>query len=196
MISLEKYAVKFHHLSLESVVNLENNEEVFEAICKSKVLSLLKKYRPLIAGTFPLGISQKESDVDVLLTANDLDGLVDEIENNFKNEASFEVYCSEQSGERYILARFKIDEVPFELFGQCIETVKQRAYKHFQIEERLLKLGGGGFKNRIQELRADGIKTELAFIKALNLSGDPYLKLLELHSSSDNELRHILAGIN
>jgi len=48
------------------------------------------------------------------------------------------------------------------------------------IENRILKEKGSKFKQRLKELKADGIKTEPAFAKLLGLHGNPYTELLKL----------------
>lgn len=49
--------IKFHHSSLESVINMETNELVWNSLNELKILNVLKVYNPLIAGTFPLAIN-------------------------------------------------------------------------------------------------------------------------------------------
>ena len=190
-IQLENCAVKFHHLSLESVVRLERNEKVFSAIQKLGILKSLRKFEPLIAGTFALGIETENSDVDVLVGCDNLEQMLEECQQ-FSALPGFEKYLDEDSGEKYALCRFVFEGVPFEIFGQRQRSVKQRAYKHFQVEERLLKLGGDRFRREIQKLRGLGEKTEPAFAKVLQLQGDPFLALLELHGKPESELTALL----
>ena len=88
-----------------------------------------------------------------------------------------------------LVVRFHIDAIPFEIFACAEPSVQQSAYRHFLIEERILKAGGLRLKNKIQCLRETGEKTEPAFAKALGLNGDPFVKLLELGKLSCEELR-------
>ena len=78
-----------------------------------------------------------------------------------------------------------------EIFAQEIPVTKQVAYRHFLTEERLLKLGGPLFKEKILTLRKEGLKTEPAFAKALNLAGDPFEELLKLQTYSNNDLKFL-----
>lgn len=48
------------------------------------------------------------------------------------------------------------------------------------IEYNLLKTYGDPFRERIIQLKKQGIKTEPAFAQLLGLKGDPYLALLDL----------------
>ena len=191
-LSFENYAIKFHHLSLESVVSLEANEQVFSAIRGSEVLERLARFDPLVAGTFPLNIFTAESDVDVLVCSEDLSLLSDEITKLYSSFDCFKLDFVKQDEGSYLLAKFNYNDVPFEIFGQSITTVKQRGYKHFQVEERLLKLGGGTLRKKVRELRSSGLKTEPAFASALDLSGDPYISILDLHHRSDAELQNLV----
>lgn len=71
-ISLGKRNIKFHHSSLESVIQIEKNTKVWSALSESKILEKFKDYYPLVAGTFPLGIETSGSDIDILLCSHDL----------------------------------------------------------------------------------------------------------------------------
>ena len=48
------------------------------------------------------------------------------------------------------------------------------------IEHKLLNLYGENFTKEIVRLKKQGLKTEPAFVKVLNLEGDPYEQLLLL----------------
>ena len=85
-------------------------------------------------------------------------------------------------GLETVIIHFIVDSIPFEIFAQNLEPVRQKAYLHFLVEERLLKEVGKDFISLVQRLRKQGMKTEPAFARALNLPGDPYTALLELQS--------------
>jgi len=191
-LCFENNAIKFHHQSLESVINLESNSEVFNSIEGSKVLELLDPFGPLVAGTFPLKIFSSESDVDILLCSDNLRELSSKVEDHFSELEGFKTQIKEDGKAEYLLATFNYSGVHFELFGQRIPTVSQRAYRHFQLEERLLKLGGEKLRKQVISSRSQGVKTEPAFAQALNLSGDPYQVLLDIHKSSDSELSELI----
>ena len=67
-IPFDGFAVKFHHVSLESVINLEANTQIFSALKNSNILKILKSFNPLVAGTFPLNVNVVGSDVDILIS--------------------------------------------------------------------------------------------------------------------------------
>lgn len=177
-IELNNCAVKFHHLSLESVVNLEANTKVFHALMDSKVLEKLKAYEPLVTGTFPLNLHRPDSDLDILIPAK-----VDEVKALFP-EATV-------SGN---VLHFTFDGVPFEIYCDSQPAVKQKASVHFQVEEKLLKLGGELFYQDLLKLRAENLKTEPAFAKRLQLAGDPYEDILNLRHYTEEELERVIYG--
>jgi len=78
--------------------------------------------------------------VDIVLTASGFDLLGEVIHKNYGN---YEGFCLKQlklQDEQSWICQFQYKDVPFELFAQSIESLNQNAFKHFQIEERLLKL--------------------------------------------------------
>lgn len=185
------FAIKFHQLSLESVINIEKNIKIFEALKKTEILKKLKAYSPLVAGTFPLDLQTDHSDIDVLIYANDFPEIVKVLKTNFENYDQFQL----KETSNYILVSFCYDGVFFEVFGQNEFPVKQVAYRHFLVEERLLKLAGSEFKEAIVRKRHSGLKTEPAFGEVLNLkieNSDIYQKLLELQQNSNKELENFL----
>lgn len=183
-MGFEDCAIKFHYLSLESVIRLEKNEKVFKALKGSKVLDKFRKFQPLVAGTFPLDIHEAGSDLDILLQVRDESEL-----------AGFPEYTWEKlliQGKESWLAHFEYEGVPFELFAQKTPTYEQTAYRHFQIEERLLRLGGEELRRKVKEARSRGLKTEPAFAYVLKLEGDSFEELLKLHSWNEKELSEFI----
>ncbi|MBX3040433.1 MAG: VOC family protein [Bdellovibrionaceae bacterium] len=187
------FAVKFHHLSLESVIALEVNERIFTAVNESGVLEFLRPFSPLIAGTFPLGLDVAGSDVDVLISG-DLRLAKDILLERSGGFREFNIQEMMVQGVPTLFASFSSGGADFEIFGQETPSVNQRGYRHFLIEERLLKMGGTTFRRKVREAREVGLKTEPAFAKVLGLKGDPYEELLVLQKRSNQELKNHLAS--
>ncbi|MFD0616551.1 DUF4269 domain-containing protein [Paenibacillus sp. GCM10027629] len=61
------------------------------------------------------------------------------------------------------------------------------------VEHRILQVIGTEGKREIRELKQNGLKTEPAFAKWLNLDGDPYAALLAMYDWSDEKLRQLVA---
>ncbi len=183
--------VKFHQLSLESVVRLENNKPIFAALQRLGILREFHDHQPLIAGTFPLGVSTVTSDVDILMSSAHLQETRERFVEAYSQLFGFRLEQILVEHEPTLMAKFIFDNVPFEIFVQSTPSVRQRGYLHFLVEERLLKLGGRAVLPKVQTLREKGLKTEPAFAKALNLSGDPYTALLELQTQSELSLKRV-----
>ncbi len=185
------FAVKFHHQSLESVINLENNHTVDNILKETQILKILEDLNPLVVNTFLLGIAQESSDLDILVQYDKNEEYKNFMTLHLKHLPNFKIEQFETRHQTSILASFDFKGLSFEIFAQEIPATKQVAYRHFLIEERLLKLGGPLLKEKILTLRKEGLKTEPAFAKALNLSGDPFEELLKLQTYSNNDLKFL-----
>lgn len=99
---------------------------------------------------------------------------------------SFGKYQSFQLGKTLvncietIIASFTIEGQEIEVFGQTTPTTLQNGYRHMVVEQRLLAKYGEDLRLQIIELKNQGLKTEPAFARALNIEGDPYIELLKL----------------
>lgn len=187
--------LKLHHLSLASVIRLEENARVFDALRASKILEDFRAHGPLLAGTFPLGIATPDSDLDILLRAADLDALAGRLRENFGDAPGFTHRTMEVDGRPTLLVNFRFRDLPFEIFAQDLAPVRQRAYRHFLIEEKLLKYGGAALTESVRAARRRGLKTEPAFGEALKIAKDPYETLLEWQELPIPELRQRLAAL-
>lgn len=191
-IELEDCALKFHSLSLESVVRLESNSLVYQALKNSKTLQVLKKYTPLVAGTFPLGIDTEKSDLDILISDVDFNSIEQILRDHFSDFENFNYQKMFLSNQPTVVATFTFQNINFEIFVQNTPAIKQQAYLHFLIEEKLLKFGGDSLRRKIVNLRNTGLKTEPAFAQALGFSGDPYVELLNLQKMTNAKLQDYL----
>lgn len=187
-ICMSESSLKFHHLSLESVINLETHTQLWSALESLALFQKLAVYRPLLAGTFPLGLSTRHSDVDILLESNDLGHVRKCLEELFNIFENFEIYEKMVKSNNSLICRFSYQGLSFELFAQELTALKQDAYQHLLIEEKLLKRGGPNFKKRILDLKKLGFETEPAFAKELRLEGCPFTVLKELQRSPIRDL--------
>ncbi len=175
---LSDFNIKFHHLSLESVIRLENNQPVFTALKESKILEILQAYSPLVVGTFPLELATPESDIDIIIQ-------IDPRESENLKAALAHYHDVHFSVTDFTLsAQFEWNQVKFEVYGEIKPVFEQNGFLHFNIEERLLKYRTPEWRSALQALRNKGLKTEPAFAQLLNLSGDPFEALLKLQKQS------------
>lgn len=194
-LDLGERNLKFHHMSLESVIRVEENKSIFHAVEESKILKAFKKYTPFIAGTFPLGVYTQHSDVDVLMCAENLDEVEQELRNEYGEFLAFETNRSVVDKVETLIVNFNFKSTPFEIFVQNRPVVQQTAFLHFQAEERLLKFGGEDFKKKVMSLRLKDFKTEPAFLQALEMQGDAFAELLRLQKRSNLEIQKMLESV-
>ncbi|MGM4894852.1 DUF4269 domain-containing protein [Tardiphaga sp. 839_C3_N1_4] len=110
---------------------------------------------------------------------------------HFGESESFAIYQWSAKG-RPVIATFEAYGWPFEIFVSSTPVQDQTGWRHFEVEKRLLTLGGPTFHTAICALRAEGVKTEPAFARALKLERDPYTVLYNLFSTSDDQLNAVL----
>ena len=91
-----------------------------------------------------------------------------------------------------MIARFRIDALPVEIYGRARPVETHESYVHWLAEHRLIQLAEPRFREDIRRLKAQGLKTEPAFAKALGLGDDPFAELLKLASPPDAALTAVL----
>jgi len=190
--NFDRFAVKFHHLSLQSVINIELNAILMSALRKSDIMKLLSSCRPLIAGSHPLNIAVSASDCDIIIEADEFTKTEKHLRDLFSGMPSFKFWRHSDKNVPAMIASFFVDEISFEIFCQQIQSVKQKAYKHFLAVERILKYAGPSFAELVLQERLRGTKTEAAFAKILRLEGNPFDEMSRLQYLSRTEiLQHI-----
>lgn len=193
-IEFEDCAIKFHHKSLEHIINIEKNPRVMGFLQESQILSHLKEYKPCLSGTLPLGIQTPVSDLDILFSSNNFGSFLKDVKTLFGEEKNFTHKERLHQDLPSLIINFEYNDLPVELFCQNQSVFKQQANQHFLIEGRLLKLLGDEFFQKVSQLKASGIKTEPAFGQLLGLKY-PYQDLLKLNQLSDSELLSQLKSI-
>ncbi|PXW13024.1 uncharacterized protein DUF4269 [Chryseobacterium sp. CBTAP 102] len=158
----------------------ERQKKAYEILTKYRVFDKLKDYSPILAGTVPIEIDIKGSDLDLIFEV-DL-----KFEQDFLDDLLFcqliphdaEVEYPIVNGEKCITLNFILDGFLIEIFGQNKPTTEQNAYLHMVAEYKILLKKGKKFKQKIIELKKQGIKTEPAFGLLLGLE-NPYEDLLK-----------------
>lgn len=178
--NFDGFNVKFHHHSLEQIINIEKDSRVNDFLIETNFLKKYASFRPLISGTIPLAIHTNESDLDILLETSDFDLLAKDLKDHFHNSRI-------KILDHYLLANIKYNDLNIELYAEKTSVLKQNSHRHLRIEARLLKVLGEHFVRDIKKLKELGVKTEPAFGQLLGLSS-PYEDLLALSSLSDFQL--------
>lgn len=158
----------------------ERQKKAYEILTKYHVFEKMKDYSPILAGTVPIEIDIKASDLDIIFEV-DL-----KYEQDFLDDLIFSQLISHDAeveypivnGEKCITLNFMLEGFPIEIFGQNKPTIQQNAYLHMVAEYKILQEKGEKFKQKIIELKKQGIKTEPAFGILLGLE-NPYEDLLK-----------------
>ncbi|WP_306917651.1 DUF4269 domain-containing protein [Rhizobium mesoamericanum] len=163
-----------------------------DALEATDILRFLREFQPRVAGTPPLGVDIETSDIDILCHAPDPYRFCETLWEIFEAQDAFKIW--QWTGEgRAVLASFRAHGWEFEIFGGPEPVERQRGWRHFEVERRLLLLGGLGFRDAVRFQRQSGIKTEPAFWIVLGQDGDPYQELLGLYDATDQDLLRVLA---
>ena len=162
---------------------------VYQLLSRHAILPRLAEFDPVLVGTFPLDITVRGSDLDIICEVYEEESFLKTVDERFGQHNQYVSYRTVIGGVNSAVARFFIKEYEIEIFGQPIPTRQQNGYGHMVIEARLLELGGTTFKAAITRAKREGLKTEPSFANQLQLSGDPYQALLTLEPMSDEAMR-------
>ncbi|GAA0755735.1 DUF4269 domain-containing protein [Clostridium sartagoforme] len=167
----------------------KKQQKAFKLLTNIKIFNILKKYNPILVGTIPIEIDIYGSDLDIICEVyniNEFEQLI------LKKFSSFNKFKINKVNDEVLTVNFLIDDFEIELYAQNIKSTEQNGYKHMIIEDRILNLGGDLLKKKIIDLKENGLKTEPAFAKILNLKGNPYNELLKLEKLDDIEIMNLL----
>lgn len=165
-------------------------QQSYNILMNANIFRILKEYSPILVGTIPLEIDIEKSDLDIICEVHSFYEFEKLIKNSFQKYGNFNI--NKINENQAIIANFFIKEFEIEIYGQPLPTKEQYGYRHMIIEDKILKLGGNKLKKEIINLKRNGMKTEPAFAKYLNLNGNPYEELLKLENMSNRDIELIL----
>ncbi|CAM2008871.1 DUF4269 domain-containing protein [Acanthopleuribacter pedis] len=174
----------------------DRQRAAYQVLRELDVFYKLKAYKPLLAGSYPLDLEVDDSDLDVLCEAANLLDFESKLTAYYGRYPEFRCEALLDGALPTMFASLRCRGVQVEFFAQQIPVRHQVAFRHMEIEERLLRLAGYEAHRAIRVLKGQGIKTEPAFAKYFGLDGDPYQGLLDLYNKSDDALREQLPGLN
>ncbi|XDD53959.1 DUF4269 domain-containing protein [Leptospira sp. WS4.C2] len=157
-----------------------------------KILKYLHGFKPTLAGTIPLDIDTDASDVDILVKFNIPAHLQKICYAKFRNLPNYSFSEKTIALRVTLICRFETKKFQYEIFGQSVEPTEQFAWIHMMVENRFLTLADPSFREEIRNLKKQGIKTEPAFCKVLDLNGDPYKTLVLWNQKTDDQIRELL----
>lgn len=180
--------IKFHNLSLESVINIEKNVKKSSVLFNSKILENLSKNDPRWVGTIPLGIDTSDSDVDIIFCKPESDQFI--TQQVLQTALSSNWTLDKQSLNHL---KFLTSSGLIEFYFENTPTSEQNGFVHFQIEEKILKYSNPQFKSKIQILKNQKVATEPAFANVLKIAGDPYIELYKMNSWPISKLKKFIS---
>ncbi|MCM8568606.1 DUF4269 domain-containing protein [Gramella jeungdoensis] len=152
--------------------------QVYELLTNYAVFRKLKKYDPILTGTIPIEIDTEASDLDIICCWENRKMFEEDLIKHFNGEKEFRIRQKKINEELSVIANFSLGNFQVEIFGQNIPSKEQMAYRHMIVEHELVNKHGEDFRKKIIALKKQGIKTEPAFTRVLNIPGDPYTELL------------------
>lgn len=149
------------------------------------ILPRLAEFDPVLVGTFPLDITARGSDLDIICEVYEGENFLKTVDERFGQYNQNVSYRTAIGGVNSAVTRFWVEGYEVEIFGQPIPTKQQNGYKHLVVEACLLDLGEATFRENVIRAKREGVKTEPAFANLLRLSGNPYQSILRIESMSD-----------
>lgn len=165
----------------------EIQRKSYKILKENNIFEILENYNPLLAGTIPIEIDVRKSDLDIICEVKKFDIFTKLLEKEFSKFDNFKTRFI--NNDSVVVCNFEIDFIEIEIYASNISSFKSNAYRHMLIEDRIINLLGDEFKEKIINLKEKGLKTEPAFAKLLNLNNDPYEALLNLEDFSDEEIK-------
>ena len=156
----------------------EKQRRAHQLLTSHSVFEILRGFDPLLIGTIPLNIDIEKSDLDIICCWKSKNLFIETIIENFSHHRGFLLTEKKITSHDTIIATFQIDQFEIEIFGQNMPTKQQEGYRHMMIEHKILSSNDETFRQKIIYLKKQGLTTEQAFAKQLDLAGDPYQELL------------------
>jgi hypothetical protein len=157
----------------------DRQKQAYEVLTKYRLFEKLSDFSPILAGTVPIEIDIEGSDLDILCEVKNQVEFAEFLKHAFSEfDLDLKIETSIINGVESTICNFELGGFPIEIFGQNTPTTKQNAYLHMIAEHKILQEKGKDFKQKIIELKIEGIKTEPAFGMLLNLE-NPYEDLLK-----------------
>ncbi len=153
--------------------------QVYEALERMQLLSVLAPFEPIVTGTYPLGVHIAGSDLDVSCYLPLSGELEQVLLHHFSGYPQFRMLHQEREGIPTLIARWYWGMLPVEVFAQPIPPLEQRAVRHLLIEQFLLEQFPA-LRPEVRKLKQQGLNTEAAFVRALGIEAEPFSFLYDL----------------
>ena len=151
-------------------------------------MEVLKRHRPIVAGTIPIDVDVKNSDIDILCGYESSGEFEQTIRKRFSRQKDFSFKRTRSRGEESLVASFDYKGYKVEIFGQMRVPEEQDGFVHMIVEHRILRLCSSRFREEVKRLKSEGLGTEPAFARLLGIDKDPYETLRGFKNLDDGEL--------
>lgn len=138
-MNFKKGNIKFHHLSLLSVIELEKHEKAWCALQDLKIFETYGPYHLLIGGNIPLGFANCLPQIELHLCASDPAVATDLQNKLIEDFAEFESFDINVDAFHHIQCHFFYKNTYFSISIQSCPTVRQIAYLTFLAKEKIIK---------------------------------------------------------
>lgn len=171
-------------------------QAAYAALQRLGILLTLRPFAPVLAGTIPLALDVPGSDLDLIceVAAAGQPAFAALLHRHYGALPGFGLRHTYWQGLPTVVCRFRAEAFDWELFAQPRPARQQQAVRHLQVEYAVLQAGGDAWRRAVLALRRQGLKTEPAFARLLQLPGDPYAALLTLESWPEAQLRAYVAA--
>jgi len=166
-------------------------QKAYNCLTALQLFNSLNEYQPILTGTIPIDIAIDNSDLDIACRYLDADKFEHKLSSLYGKQPRFKIEQKEKNGYWVVIANFLYQDFEIEVYGSLFPVSSQNSYRHMIIEHHILQLLGKAFKQQIIQLKKDGLKTEPAFARLLQIAGDPYQGLLALASLTDKEITQL-----
>jgi hypothetical protein len=141
-----------------------------------------------------LNIDTPSSDLDIICEVHDSAAFESDVTRFFGFCDRFLIRGSVTESAATVV-RFFTPTFEIELYAEPMSIEQQNGFRHFMQFERVLRIGGDYFRERLRALKVGGMKSEPALAQLLSLAGDPYRAVLDLEDVSDEELVARISGV-
>lgn len=164
-----------------------------DALERVGLLRLLAEFDPHLIGTLSLELGMATSDIDVAVFAADPNDVAETLWN--ARELLPMLSLRRWTGDgRPLIGGFHALGWEFEVFAASCPVQEQVGWRHFDVERRLLAIGGDRMRRAVRRRRTAGAKTEPAFAGLLRLPGDPYAAMSELFKADERKMVNLVAA--
>jgi hypothetical protein len=115
----------------------ETQKDAYRVLRQYRVFEELNDYHPVFTGTIPLGIAIEGSDLDIACTWDLKEKFITTLVTAFSKQREFNVVEKCIGGHETVIARFVIEGIAIEIFGQNRHISEQESFRHMCIEWKI-----------------------------------------------------------